>query len=333
MIGESISHYKILSKIGEGGMGVVYKAEDTKLKRTVALKFLPPELMRDETAKARFIREAQAAAALEHSNICTIYEVDEADDRAFIAMGYIEGKSLKDKLESGPLSIDEAKDIAIQVAKGLKEAHKKGIVHRDIKPANIMINDEGQAKITDFGLAKLSWGLDLTKPATIMGTIPYMSPEQAKGEEVDRRTDIWSLGAMLYEMLTGERPFQKSHEQALIHSILNDKPKDISEVRSDVPDYVEKVIARALEKNVDRRFQNVAEMLLELKQVSPVIFPETMIFLGAHSLSTGQPEFSRKLFDKLVTIDPLNPLNHMLIPYADFYRCDLLIILIPSEEQ
>jgi len=202
--------YRLQEKLGEGGMGIVYKAKDTKLDRTVALKFLPPELTRDKEAKERFIQEAKAAAALNHPHICTIYEIDEAADQTFISMEYIEGKSLKDKLESGPLDIDEAKNIVIQVAEGLKEAHEMGIIHGDIKPANIMLTAKGQAKITDFGLAKLSWGVDLTKPSTIMGTVAYMSPEQAKGEEVDHRTDIWSLGAMLYEMLTGERPFRKS---------------------------------------------------------------------------------------------------------------------------
>jgi serine/threonine protein kinase len=202
--------YKIIEKIGEGGMGIVYKTEDTKLKRNVALKFLPSELTRDKKAKARFIQEAQAAAALNHPNICIIHEVDESDDQTFIAMEFIEGQTLKDKIEAGPLAVDEAIDIASQVAEGLGEAHKKGIVHRDIKPANIMLTGKGRAKIMDFGLAKLSWGADLTKPSMIMGTVAYMSPEQARGEPVDHRTDIWSLGAMLYEMLTGEKTFQKS---------------------------------------------------------------------------------------------------------------------------
>jgi len=236
--------YKILAELGRGGMGVVYKAKDTRLNRTVALKFLPAELTQDKEAKKRFIQEAQAAAALNHPHICIIHEVDESDDQTFIAMEFIEGQSLKDKLKIGPLNVEEAKDIALQVAEGLKEAHEKGIVHRDIKPANIMLTKKGQAKITDFGLAKLSWGADLTQPSTIMGTVAYMSPEQAKGEEVDHRTDIWSLGAMLYEMLSGERPFQKAQEQALIYSILNDKPTPLSLLRSDIPTQIEKVIEK-----------------------------------------------------------------------------------------
>jgi serine/threonine protein kinase len=176
--GELISgKYKILEEIGRGGMGVVYKAEDTRLDRTVALKFLLAELVRDEEAKARFIQEAKAAAALDHSNICTVYEVDEAEGQTFISMSYIEGRSLKERLEPGPLDIEEAKAIALQVAEGLQAAHARGVIHRDIKPANILLTDKDQAKITDFGLAKLSWGADLTKPSTILGTVAYMSPE------------------------------------------------------------------------------------------------------------------------------------------------------------
>ncbi|MGB2885871.1 MAG: serine/threonine-protein kinase, partial [Dehalococcoidia bacterium] len=188
--------YMIMEEIGRGGMGVVYKAEDTRLKRAVALKFLPPELTQDEEAKKRFIQEAQATAALSHPNICTIYEIDEHQDQTFIAMEYIQGHSLRQRLEEGPLEIDEAKDLAIQVAEGIQEAHDKGIIHRDIKPANIMLTEKGQAKITDFGLAKLSWGVDLTKTSTFMGTVAYMSPEQARGERVDHRSDIWSFGCM-----------------------------------------------------------------------------------------------------------------------------------------
>ncbi len=270
----TVGKYKIIEKVGEGGMGVVYKAKDTKLDRTVALKFLPFELTKDEQAKQRFVQEAKAAAALNHPHICTIYEIDEAEEQTFISMEYIEGQSLKDKLKKGPLSIDEAKDIALQVASGLEKAHKKGIVHRDIKPANIMINDEGQAKITDFGLAKLSWGTDLTRPSTIMGTVAYMSPEQARGEEVDHRTDIWSLGAMLYEMLSGERPFKKSHEQALIHSILNEEPKPISEIRADIPRRFEEIIYKALEKDTRTRYQSIQELMKDLKTSAPITFPK-----------------------------------------------------------
>ena len=213
--------YKILAELGRGGMGVVYKAKDNRLNRTVALKFLPAELTQDKEARKRFIQEAQAAAALEHPNICTVYEVDESVGQIFISMSYIEGQSLKDKVKGGPMDVEEAKNIVLQVAEGLGEAHKKGIIHRDIKPANIMLTKKGQAKITDFGLAKLSWRTDLTKPSTIMGTVAYMSPEQARGEEVDHKTDIWSLGAMLYEMLTAVRPFKKTQEHALIYEILN----------------------------------------------------------------------------------------------------------------
>jgi len=267
MIGKTISHYRIQEKIGEGGMGVVYKAEDTKLKRTVALKFLPPEWTRDQEAKQRFIQEGQAAAALDHPNICTIYEIDEAEGRTFIAMAYIEGQSLKERLASGPLDINGAINIITQVAEGLKKAHFKGIIHRDIKPANIMLTEEGLAKIMDFGLAKLEWGVDLTKTATIMGTAAYMSPEQAKGQDVDHRTDIWSLGAMLYEMLSGARPFKSEHDQAVFYSILHEDPEPIRKIKEYIPDKLEKIILRTLEKNPQSRYADMSEMLTELKEI------------------------------------------------------------------
>jgi serine/threonine protein kinase len=301
-----VRKYKILAELGRGGMGVVYKAKDTRLKRTVALKFLPAELTQDKEAKKRFIQEAQAAAALEHPNICTVYEVDEAEGQTFIAMSYIEGHSLKDKLQDGPIDVDGAKDIAIQVAEGLKEAHKKGIVHRDIKPANIMLDDEGRAKITDFGLAKLSWGVDLTKPSTILGTVAYMSPEQAKGEEVDHRTDIWSLGAMLYEMLSGERPFKKSHEQALIHSILNDEPKPIAEIRANIPRQFEEIIYKALEKDTRTRYQSIQELMEDLKQSVPTTFPKaekSIVVLPFDDMSPGKDNeyFSDGLTEEVIS--------------------------------
>ncbi len=299
--------YKIQDELGRGGMGVVYKAKDTRLKRTVALKFLPAELTQDKQAKARFIQEAQAAAALNHPNICIIHEVDESDDQTFIAMEYIDGQSLKDKLKEGPLNIDEAKDIALQVAEGLKEAHEKEIVHRDIKPANIMLTKKGQAKITDFGLAKLSWGLDLTKPSTIMGTVAYMSPEQAKGEEVDHRTDIWSLGAMLYEMLTNQRPFRKNKEHALIHAILNEKPEPLSTMRQDIPRAIEQAVLKALEKEPTRRYRNMAEFLKDIKTVEDtgVNVPKkdkSIIVLPFEDISPGKDNeyFSDGLTEEII---------------------------------
>ena len=303
--GKSIlGRYKIIEKLGEGGMGIIYKARDTRLDRSVALKFLPPELTSNEEAKNRFIQEAKAAAALNHPHICTIYEIDEADEQTFISMEYIKGQSLKDKLESGLLAIDEAKDIALQVAAGLEKAHKKGIVHRDIKPANIMINDEGQAKITDFGLAKLSWGVDITKQATIMGTIAYMSPEQAKGEEIDHRTDIWSLGAMLYEMLSGERPFQKAQEQALIYSILNDSPTPLSLLRSDIPAHIEQVIEKALAKKVSERYKDIQELIQDLElSISSPKTEKSIVVLPFDDMSPGKDNeyFSDGLTEEIIS--------------------------------
>ena len=257
--------YKIIDKIGEGGMGQVYKAKDMRLDRTVALKFLPSDLTKDPEAKKRFIQEARAAAALDHPNICTVYEVDETESQTFIAMSYIQGQNLKDKLKEGPLDIDKAKDIALQVAEGLKEAHEKGIIHRDIKPANIMLTKKGQAKITDFGLAKLTGGVDLTKTSTVMGTAAYMSPEQARGDRVDHRTDIWSLGAMFYEMLSVKAPFQRDHEQASIFAVLNDKPTPLSLIRTDIPAHIENVIEKAMAKKIEQRYRNVNGLIQDLK--------------------------------------------------------------------
>jgi serine/threonine protein kinase/Tfp pilus assembly protein PilF len=267
MIGKTISHYKILEKIGEGGMGVVYKVEDLKLKRDVALKFLPKEFTADPEAKERFAQEAQAAAALDHPNICTIHEIDESEGQTFIAMAHIKGESLKEKISNGSLNVDDAIRLVVQVAEGLQEAHENGIIHRDIKPANIMLTAKGQAKIMDFGLAKLSWGVDLTKTATIMGTVAYMSPEQAKGGKVDHRTDIWSLGAMLYEILTGERPFKITHDQAVLYAILNENPVPITKIRKDIPQELEKIVKKALEKNPQKRYGDMAAMLIDLKAV------------------------------------------------------------------
>jgi TolB-like protein/Flp pilus assembly protein TadD/tRNA A-37 threonylcarbamoyl transferase component Bud32 len=269
MIGQTISHYRILEKLGEGGMGVVYKAEDTKLKRTVALKFLPPELTRDKSAKTRFIHEAQAASALQHHNICTIHEIDETKDgQLFIVMDCYDGETLKDKIAEGPLPVWEAVDIASQVAAGLSKAHGAGMVHRDIKPANIMVTADGVAKLLDFGLAKLAGLTKVTRTGTTVGTVAYMSPEQAKGEEVDARSDIFSLGAVLYEMLTGQLPFKGDHEQALVYQIVNGEPEPLNKCQRDIPEDVQRVVSRALQKDPSKRYDAAAAMVDDLAKVA-----------------------------------------------------------------
>lgn len=261
MIGQTISHYKIVEKLGGGGMGVVYKAEDTKLKRTVALKFLPPVFSFDQEAKKRFINEAQAASSLQHNNICNIHDIDETKDgQIFICMDCYEGETLKKKIEQGQIKTDEAIDIIVQAAAGLQKAHEKGLIHRDIKPANIFITNDGVVKILDFGLAKLSGQTKMTKMGETVGTIAYMSPEQTRGELVDQRTDIWSLGVVLYEMLTGQLPFKGDYEQAVIYSILNKELKDLSSVSKEF----QGILTKCLSKNPSDRYQNISELLDDL---------------------------------------------------------------------
>ncbi len=267
MIGQTISHYKILEKLGGGGMGVVYKAEDTKLKRTVALKFLPPVFSFDQEAKERFVNEAQAASSLQHNNICNIHDIDETKDgQIFICMDCYEGETLKKKIERGQIKTDEAIDIIVQVATGLQKAHEKGIIHRDIKPANIFITNDGIVKILDFGLAKLSGQTMMTKMGETVGTIAYMSPEQTRGELVDQRTDIWSLGVVLYEMLTRNLPFKGDYDSAMIYSILNEEPKHLIDLQTDVPKEFQPIIDKCLSKNPSERYQSIDELLDDLKK-------------------------------------------------------------------
>jgi serine/threonine protein kinase/Tol biopolymer transport system component len=268
MIGRTIYQYRILEHLGGGGMGVVYKAEDTRLERTVALKFLPPELTRDPVAKARFLQEARAASALDHPNICTIHEVGETDDgQLFLAMTCYDGETLKRKIERGPLPIDEAVDIAKQIAQGLTKAHRLGIVHRDIKPANIIITSDGIVKILDFGLAKLAGAAGLTRAGFCLGTPAYMSPEQARGE-VDHRTDLWSLGVVLYEMVTGAPPFTGDTDQAIIYSLLSEEPKPLSALRPEVPADLERVLKGMLAKDPGDRYPTVEIALADLRILS-----------------------------------------------------------------
>jgi TolB-like protein/tRNA A-37 threonylcarbamoyl transferase component Bud32 len=267
MIGQTVSHYKIVEKLGEGGMGVVYKAEDTKLKRTVALKFLPSELTRDKDTKRRFIREAQAASALQHNNICTIHEIDETPNgRLFICMDFYEGETLKEKIARGPLPVEEAIDMTSQVAAGLSEAQRVGMVHRDVKPANIMVTGQGVAKILDFGLAKLAGQTKVTKTGTTMGTVAYMSPEQARGEETDVRSDIWSLGVVLYELLTDELPFKGDHAAAVMYGIMHTDPEPRLNQRVDVPLGLQKVVSKCLEKNAGNRYRNAADLRVAIEE-------------------------------------------------------------------
>ncbi|RJP74131.1 MAG: serine/threonine protein kinase [Candidatus Abyssobacteria bacterium SURF_17] len=269
MIGTTISHYKIIEKLGEGGRSVVYKAVDMRLERTVALKVLSEKLHKNQKARLRFLREAQAVAQLDHPNICTVYETDQAEGLIFIVMACVEGQSLTRKLEIGPLEVNEVVDISLQTAHGLLAAHKNHIIHRDIKDGNIMINTEGVVKILDFGLAKLLTKEDITRPRAVLGTVPFMSPEQAVGKPVDIRTDIWSLGVVMYRMLTGVHPFKGRNVSEMIKSILDDQPARIGGFRSDMPEPLEACIQKMLSKGRQMRHENMGEVIKDLQRVKP----------------------------------------------------------------
>jgi serine/threonine protein kinase/tetratricopeptide (TPR) repeat protein len=272
VIGKTISHYKIIEKLGQGGMGEVYLAEDSKLRRKVALKFLSSSISQDSEERTRFVREAQAAAALDHPNITSVYEIEETDKDIFIVMSFIKGTTLKEKISSiGPLSINETLNIAIQIAKGLKEAHDHGIVHRDIKSSNIIVDSQGQAKITDFGLAKFKGERTLTKKGEQLGTAAYMSPEQIRGEAADQQSDIFSLGVVMYEMLTGELPFKGEDEHAIMFSIVYDSPTNIRTLTSELSIELEQIVEKALRKEKNERYKSIDEIFNDLQKLQGIV--------------------------------------------------------------
>ncbi|MFC1799434.1 serine/threonine protein kinase [Candidatus Eisenbacteria bacterium] len=304
MIGKMIAHYKVLEELGQGGLGVVYKAEDTKLKRTVALKFLKVAALGSEEHKTRFTREAQAAAALSHPSICTVYEIGEYEGKAFIAMAYIDGMGLDERVSKGPMTLEDTLSVAIQVGEGLQEAHEQGIVHRDIKSGNIIITPKGRAKILDFGLARIPGQTVVTQEGVSMGTVSYMSPEQARGGALDHRTDIWSFGVMLYEMIVGRLPFRGDTASAVIYSILNETPDPLTGLRTGVPMELERIVMKALAKDTAERYQNIADMLVDLRTLWKQYETGTVEIPSVTTTSFGAPRdsFLKRLASRRVLL-------------------------------
>jgi len=335
MIGKTISHYKITEKLGEGGMGVVYKAQDIQLQRHVALKFLPPHVSDDPQEKARFMQEAQSASALNHPNITTIYGIENTPDGIFIAMEYVEGETLKHMVQKEPLPVKRVLDIGIQICEGLTMAHEKGLVHRDIKSDNIMVNPRGQVKIMDFGLAKLKGAVGLTDTGSTLGTAAYMSPEQASGEEVDQRSDVFSFGVVLFEILTGKLPFRGEHPAAIVYSIINEMPEPLAAYRANLPEGLQRIVDKALEKEKDERYQHIDDLLADLRREKKSLEYEKTARMTARTPTT-QPS---RTVPAAVTV-PVTaatgppPRNRKLLPFVIpasvvFVAILLLLILKP----
>jgi serine/threonine protein kinase/Tfp pilus assembly protein PilF len=328
MVGQTISHYKIIEKLGAGGMGKVYLAEDLQLKRQVALKFLPSELIRDEQTRSRFVHEAQAASALDHPNIGTVYEINENEENPFIAMAYYAGGTLSEKIAKKSLTFEQTITITIHLAEGLQKAHSKDIVHRDIKPANILFSEEDEPKIIDFGLAKFLNQSLITRTGTTVGTLAYMSPEQAQGKEVDHRTDIWAMGVILYEILSGERPFKGEYDQAIMYSIVNEDPEFITKIRNDIPIALEQIVDKALNKNPDKRFQSMEDFCEALKSALDEMQSGKSVTASAFRLGKKQ----RKMVFRLT---PAILLPIIVVAYFMFFKDALSspvsMVILPLE--
>jgi serine/threonine protein kinase len=328
MIGKTISHYRIIEKLGEGGMGKVYLAEDHQLKRKVALKFLPHELIRDEESRTRFVYEAQAASSLDHPNIGTIYEINESYEDPFIVMAYYDGGTLLDKIKQKNLTIEQTIKITICIAEGMQKAHNKNIVHRDIKPANILFSEDGEPKVIDFGLAKCIGQSVLSRTGTTVGTIAYMSPEQTMGKKIDHRTDIWALGVILYEILAGENPFKGDYDQAMMYSIVNEDPEFISKIRSDIPLELEKIIERVLNKNPEKRFQSMQEMWEALEHTISDIHSGKSKTASAFRLGRQQRKFVIRSMPVVFVL--LTVITYFAL-FKDVLASPVSIVLLPLE--